>query len=544
MLKKQQMDRLGVSGMMAHSQILGTMAQGMGAKLSATLHHRGEHEVGGVTVDGAHVYVPRAQWSQSHDHPLKGNNATWNEQHFVADELKRQHGEAKRKEYYKREVDRQLQERSDARTRMNNDKQEFATLVGADADRHNKDQLGLKAEARKGNDLLRQHLGQQNADLSRRAQENRVREAQEAAEVKMRTVQQMCEELAETGRKKKQANLDLQQGMLNAGAKANQAKADKHKEDEKMRREIREALMQDEYRLQATQQRVAAAQDHGAACVAVYERTTGKANREKEAAETLRMDNDEKKHLMRTDAFYAQRERARERQRQNFVNDLDRQMAAVSQKASNAALTKQADREAIQAASKRSLDQELDKAKAKRAEEMQLQQELRIMMAEKEIRDSKEDNAGYSKPASISTMNICMSLNGNAVNKISDLHKSMEASRYIGKPMGRAEGEGRMPPLDASPARIRQLTKDRYKGEVPISSVLGGVVGTLGGGGGGIQTALMAMGGPFLPRTTGLAVQDRKLASAWYENVHPEAIENGRREAGRRERAKAVANHD
>merc|ERR1711865_556005 len=378
-----------------------------------------------------------------------------------------------------------------------------------------------------------------NADLSRRAHENRVREAQEAAEVKMRTVQQMCEELAEGNRKKKQASLDLQQGMLNAGAKAIEAKAAKVQADEKMRIEIRQALMQDEYRAQATQQRVADAQNHGAACVAVYERTTGKANREKEAAEILRMENDEKKHLMRTDAFYAQREK----ERQNFVSELDRQMAAVNQKAENVRLTKQVDREAIQAASKRSLDQELDKAKAKRAEEMQLQQELRIMMAEKEIRDSKE---GYSKPASMSTMNIGMSLNGNACNKISDLHKSMEASRYIGKPMGREDktGEQRMVPLDASPATIRKLTKDRYKGEIPISSVLGGVVGTLGGGGGGIQTALMAMGGPFLPRTTGLAVQDRKLGSAWYENVHPERIEAGRREAGRRERAKAEANHD
>merc|ERR1719502_14662 len=112
---------------MSQSMLLGTLAQGMGAKLSSTLHHRGEHEVGAIVdPNDEHVYVPRAMWTQSHDHPLKANNAQWNQQHYVADELKRLHGEAKKKEYMKREVDRQLQERSDARTRMVNEKKDFA----------------------------------------------------------------------------------------------------------------------------------------------------------------------------------------------------------------------------------------------------------------------------------------------------------------------------------------------------------------------------------------------------------------------------------
>jgi len=118
----------------------------------------------------------------------------------------------------------------------------------------------------------------------------------------------------------------------------------------------------------------------------------------------------------------------------------------------------------------------------------------------------------------------------------------MDASRHVGKPLGR--DEKRAVPLDASPATIRRLTKDKPKGDIPAGSLLGGVVGTLGGGGGPIASALMATGGPFLPKSVGLAIQDRKLDSHWHEGLRPEQLEAGRREARRRSAAKAEANRD
>merc|ERR1719331_322137 len=100
---------MAASGSMK-STMLGSMAQTMGARISSTLYHRGENDVGAIVdPNDEHVYVPRAQWTQSHDHPLKANNAQWNQQHFVADELKSLHGDAKRKEYIKRTIDGQLQ---------------------------------------------------------------------------------------------------------------------------------------------------------------------------------------------------------------------------------------------------------------------------------------------------------------------------------------------------------------------------------------------------------------------------------------------------
>merc|ERR1740117_2907483 len=99
----------------------------------------------------------------------------------------------------------------------------------------------------------------------------------------------------------------------------------------------------------------------------MYERTAGACDRHRDTHEVNRQDTDEKKHLMRTDAYYSQRERARERQQQNMVRELDRQMSAVNQKKDQQRLAQNMDREAIQAASRRSMDAELSKSNAKKA---------------------------------------------------------------------------------------------------------------------------------------------------------------------------------
>lgn len=299
--------------------------------------------------------------------------------------------------------------------------------------------------------------------------------------------------------------------------------------------------MQDEYKAQASTQRVKDAQDVQDARVRLYEATAGKAVRARNQAEEDRIDNDEKKHLLRTDTFLSQRERARERQRQNMVNELDRQSAACEQKRSCNRLAKEAERQAVQVASKRSLDAEMAKASQKRAEEQQLQQELRVMMMEKEERDAKE---GYTKPTAMSTMNLVMRKNGNVCHKVSEMQNSMEAARYTHKPLGREVPGGQAVPLDASIGTLRKLTKDKsFKSEIPLSSVMG-MMGTLGGGGGPIHSALMATGGPYLPKSVGIAVQDRTMDSHWHEGLRPEHLKAGRDQARRREAAKSEANRE
>merc|ERR1712196_425512 len=109
------------------------------------------------------------------------------------------------------------------------------------------------------------------------------------------------------------------------------------------------------------------------------------------------------------------------------------------------------------------------------------------------------------------------------------------------KPLGR---EAKSKDRRAAPADPPQQMKGGKQVDLKNlpPSMLGGIVGTLGGGGGSIHSALMATGGPYIPKTTGVIVQDLKLDSHWHEGVDPEALKAGRREARRRENAKAAAN--
>lgn len=523
------------------STVVGNMAQTMGAKLSSTLHHRGEHEVGPlVDPKGDHVYVPRAHWTQSHDFPLRSNNAEWNQQHFMASELKRIHGEEKYKEYMKREIDRQLQDLSDRRTRMRNEKQEFGRLLNADMERAKQAQGKKDGEHGQAVAMMLSSQRDQQNNLAKRSQESRVREAQELAEMKMRTVQQMCEEMAETQRRKQQLKKELQQGLQNNENQRRTNRTDKQNQNEEERQAIRQSLMMDEYRNQAAQQKIKEYQDREEARIKMYERTAGKAENERNHAEVTRIDNDEKKHMLRADTFYAQRERAREQQRQKMVEELDRQNAAGEEKRESNRRAREAERQAAKEANKRSLDAEMAKAAQKLSEEKQLQQELREMILEKEERDARE---GYTKPTAVSTMNYVMRKNGNACHKVSDLQSKMEAPTYLGKPLGREDNPGaqKLVPFDAPGSVLRRLEKS-YVGDVPLSSTLGGVAGTLGGGGGPIHSALMATGGPHLRKSIGIAIQDIKMDSAWHSGLKPEHHKAGRKEARKREAARAEAN--
>jgi hypothetical protein len=531
------MDKIG--GNRSHSMVLGGLAETMGAKMRSTIHHRGEHEVGAIVhPDEEHVYVPRASWTSSHELPLKATHAAFDKQHYVADELRRLANEERKKEYYRREVDRQIEERDRIRSTMKGEKQGLQGLLRDDSTRHEQDQQRVKEENLKKIAITKMHLDDQSNEYARRAHEHRLREAQEHAEMKLRTSQALCEELAAQGRRKKAARDTLQKAMAEDEANRIAKRQQRMRDHEADRQLIKESLMQDEMRQTATKSRVQGAQDDLDRRCDVYERTAGKANRDRDQAEVDRQDRDEKRHMLRTDAYLVQRERARERQRHNMIDELNRQKMANETRSMRDRMQKQAEGDALKVAAQRSMDADALKAQQKKAEEQKLQHELRIMMVEKEQREAEE---GYRKPAALSTMKMSMQ-RSNSV----DISTKVDAARHMSKPLGRPERAGEsVVPLDASPSTIRRITKDRsFKGDVPLSSVLGGVVGTLGGGGGAVHSALMATGGAYLPRTTGLAVQERKLASSWYEGLRPEELAAGRKKARAREAAMTSANHD
>merc|ERR1719440_1963149 len=96
---------------------------------------------------------------------------------------------------------------------MVNEKREYAALVNADAERHRQLRKKLDGEANQGLSMMLQGLTDQQNNLALRAYEGRVREAQEHAEMQMRTVQHLCEEMADQHRRKQQLKKDMQQGM-------------------------------------------------------------------------------------------------------------------------------------------------------------------------------------------------------------------------------------------------------------------------------------------------------------------------------------------
>merc|ERR1719262_263349 len=93
---------------------------------------------------------------------------------------------------------------------------------------------------------------------------------------------------------------------------------------------IKDSQRADELTLTAHQKRLNEAQAHLESCANMFNRTAGKVDNDRETAEKNRQNQDEKKHMMRTDAYYGQRERARERQRQGMVAELDRQTDAIN----------------------------------------------------------------------------------------------------------------------------------------------------------------------------------------------------------------------
>jgi hypothetical protein len=369
------------------------MAQSFGANISSTLHHRGEHEVGAIVdPNDDHVYVPRAMWTSSADNTMKASHAQFDKQKFVADELKRLAGVERQKEYYRRSVDNQLDERNKYRSSMFGHKKDLQGLLNDDTRRHEQDQERLEEERKNVQKQVRSDLDKQTRDYARRAYEHRLNEAQEAAEIKMRTVQTLCEEIAEQSRRKQKAQREWQDASAQNEAKKNEQRAQRIRDNDHEKKLMQDAMDRAENREAAAQMRLKKAQDQLDAAADMFNRQAGKADRDREHAEVSRIDRDELKHTLRTDAYYLQRDRARERQRQNMVGELDRQKAANSQRLVLEEARKKAERDAIQDATRRALDADLAKAAQKKAEEVRLQQELRVMMAEKEQR---ETNDGY-----------------------------------------------------------------------------------------------------------------------------------------------------
>lgn len=488
-----------------------------------TIAHRGSHDIGAVMgVSNSDTYVPRAQWTESADSPMKHRTVEFDPHLFMAQEAAKNVRKQRQKDllkttHYSMMDSTVNMDHGDARSMT-----DFRRLVDADVNRSVEQERAAREGDERKRKQWREKLTEQVGDMNRRAHENRLREAHEAAELKARTAQALLEEMAERSRRRDVAKKDAEHAMRTVDAKSRQLQADKELEAREFHKSMRDSFNADEYKLAAQKQRLREAQSHAEGCEKMFTTQVFHREEERRRNEDSRQDNDEKLHNTRMDLHYATREHLRKRQQQRVVQTLDNQKDAATKRKELERSLKKAERDAVNESTRRNLDMELDRSRIKRAEEVQLQRELVAMMQEKQQREKQD---GVKRAPNMATMHS--PVRGSAGTPADlDLSKSIEAARHVDKPLGRVEVK---PWLD-----IRR------------SAGIGGIVGAFAGEGGHTKMALQATGGPgrILTKSAAIIQRDQLMASGWSEGLSPKEVKAGREAALRRQAAERAGRSD
>jgi len=491
--------------------------------MSMTLAHRGAHDVGMVAgLTGDTVYVPRAGWTESFDSPLKTRTIDGAARQHADEQLRNQQRQGTMRQYLTQELGKQVQHSATAKHSVLGQTKDLALGTAADAQRLLQSQTLERAAKEESKRVLRASLDEMRGEAQRRERENQARLLHEAAEVKLRTLQQLSEEVAEQSRRKEVAQRDAREAVQQWQARKQQQRKDKEREDSEARRLLQEQTLEAEHQLAAQQERLRAAQAKQDASYKTFRDTAMRAEASQRAAEEGRREHDEAAHQMLSDMHYARREAAREKQRQRMVEALDQQVEGRKRSRSLVAALKQSELEAVNESTKKSFERDLQTFHRKRREELQHQSDLVAMMAEKQQRAKSE---GSRAPPAAATMAVTPAMLADAKLRAApgarkssstpDLHQRVDASRYLLKPCGRPEMK---PWIDISK-----------------SHGVGGVVGVFGGDG-STRMALAATGGQgrLLTKTAALAARDRQMASCWHEGLTAADMRAGRQAAARR----------
>eukprot|EP00927_Polykrikos_kofoidii_P024519 TRINITY_DN22290_c0_g1_i1.p1 TRINITY_DN22290_c0_g1~~TRINITY_DN22290_c0_g1_i1.p1 ORF type:complete len:474 (+),score=102.42 TRINITY_DN22290_c0_g1_i1:115-1536(+) len=370
-----------------------------------TLHHRGCNDIGtinGLSADENH-YVPRAGWTEANESPMKlGNRRTdWDPMQFLKEEHSRSMAKKKQKEYLLGEYGKQFGKTATLAASMRSEKEDETAKMKADVQANLEHMNSKGPQLRKNQELLRTALDVQTGNLEHRHRSAAALEAREAAELKLRNAQLLCAEMKEQESRRldrvKNAEVVKRQMATNEGARRDASSG--HAEE--FKQTMRAGRLQDEAKQAAKQARLEDAQRRISANEDMFLRTAAKDDREKLEREERRQEAWEKAHNLRTDVFYAKREQARERQRQQMVLELDAQVKSREVARNSGKHDKTSENDAIMAAARRNMDNELQIASDKRSQEKQVQQELLSMM---EAKRQTEREEGYRRPAVIRTM--------------------------------------------------------------------------------------------------------------------------------------------
>jgi len=491
----------------------------MGATFNTSLPHRGAHDVGSVLGhSGEEVYVPRALWTETHDSPLKKRTVEFDPKQYAEDVMKEHQRQGFMRQYLVQELGKQAKHSATAKQSLLEGKREFARASFSDVQRVLQSQVIERDAAEESKKAQRAALDEMCQASQQRERENQMREMHEAAEIKLRTVQQLCEEMEEQSRRKKAAQRDAHDAMKQLEAKKQRQQVEKQREVDETRRHIQQETLRAEYQLIAQQERLRAAQEKQDLSYQAFTSTAAQAEAQRRESEDRRLERDVKRHQALSDLHYSRREAARDRQQQRIVETLHRQVEGNKRDRALLELQKQAELDAVNASAERSFEQEIRKFHAKRREELQLQSELVEMMAQKQ---QKARSEGLKAPPAATTMQVTPAMVEDARRRVSpglgkasstpDLHQRLDASRYLAKPCGRPEARG-------------------------------GAGAPPGVGPGDARAAPAAAGGQgqLLPKTAFLASRDRQISAAWHEGLTASDRRIGRQAAAKRGAAAAA----
>lgn len=481
-----------------------------------TLHHRGEDQIGAVTgVTDTPTYVPRALWTETFDSPMKTRTTEFDAQGFIAEENARQAALQHKKELMKQSHVERMEQRQTLRNSAIAEDREFAKAYEGDEERSRRQTMTAQT-LRDNNRKFKEGLDEQMQHHRRRAHEQRLQEAYEGAELKLRIAQQAAEEAEAKGRVKDVRSKHAAETLRVIEARRKAVRESKEKADFDAKQEYTRSMMGDQDRNAARNARISEMEKKAAHHKDVFLKTAGKAESQKRQQEKDRTERDEHMHLMRMEQMYHAREAGRERQRQDFIQILGTQADATNKRKELMSLQKQVERDAVNHSMAQFMTLDAAKQAAKKAEEVRLQKDLISMMSAKQQRERRE-NPHARRVAATSTMDPPPATGGRGAPSEQVLHKSVDASRHLTKPLGKAEVK---PWVDLSKAYF------------------GGGVGVYSGEGGYTRAALLATGGTekrLLAKSSKLISQHHRMDAPWHEGLSAAQMKAGRAVAAQRE---------
>lgn len=373
-------------------------------------------------VGGHHgrTYFPRAMWTQTGNHPLKGDDdEEFDSMNHLAELEKEAQQDARMRKYVKDSLKKQLKERADLRMQAKMEVEDQARAVLKDVQRY-EDEEGKKQDKHRQKVAEAKALTDSMAALARKnreAQEENARK--EAREVRALNEKMKREDLKLKKQQRLKALDEFQKSQADLRQQAAEKEAERNKEKERANKAAEASQAEGDAKEAARLKIISDAQARTVQNQAIYEATAGKTNHAKEVRELRRIDKDEREHQQRLGELYARRERLREAQRLDMVRCLAEQVKERQQQKQNELIQTQVEARALEEDARRSLEEDLRRYRQKKEDQKELQNDLQRMMEDKLGRESGSMFASLGDKVALSTR--------------------MDASRFLQKPLGRVE---------------------------------------------------------------------------------------------------------